>query len=228
MALATLQQLRSFNVGEFPPNLEPGQIAFNMSSGNWDVTNGIYDMFMFVGNGTSIRQSSDGTIITTEGELNKGWVRYSLSSGVAKGGTVFGNFTVSGGVLAVEANATTGAKAELVVPKNTGTPTNGTQTGSVRWNIEKAILQAWNGAKWDTTSKVSVGATAPANPSNGDLWFDVTSTTIPILYVYYVPSSGAAQWLPASFSAAATALQPGNGVTANEANQIDIINPGDY
>jgi hypothetical protein len=224
--LATMQQLRSSEFGEYPPNLEPGQIAFNIAQGNFDASIDDYNIYMFVGNGGDLRITEDGTVIFSGGTAGKGWVRYALSGGLKRGGTVHGDLTVLGSVFKVEASNTN--KAQLVVPNEGDTPASGNQAGGIRWNTASSILQAWNGAKWDTTSKVSVSTTAPVNPSNGDLWLDNTNAATPTLYCYVVPQSGAAAWVPTFGTAANTALQPGNGVTSNDQNQIDLINPGDY
>ena len=226
MTLATLQQLRSSTVGIYPPNLEPGQIAFNIAEGNFDVNREDYNIYMFVGNGSNTRLTEDGTVLVAGGETNKGWVRYSLAGRYQQGGNIFGNLNIKGGVLKVESFSN--IPGELVVPTENVAPAISTNTASIRYNTTKSILQAWNGAKWDTTSKVTVSETAPANPSNGDMWLNTTDTTNPTLYVYVVPSSGPASWKATSGATGATALQPGNGVTSNDQNQIDIINPGDY
>ena len=225
MTLATLQQLRSFNGGDYPLNLEPGQIAFNMATTNYNVPQNDYSMFMFVGNGSDTRIDEGGTIITATGTAGKGWIRYALSKQLEAGSIVYGDFTVAGGTLTVRSEGAT--PAQLVIPDQTETPTAG-NTGSVRWNTASAKLQAWDGVKWDNTSKVFVGTNAPAAPSNGDLWLDNSTAAAPDLKVYVVPTAGAASWVSASYTQALTALQPGNGVTSNASNQIDTINPGSY
>lgn len=225
MTLATLQHLRSFTGGEHPLNLEPGQIAFNMATANFDPSTNNYNMYLYVGNSSNQRIDEGGTVLVTGGELNKGWVRYSLRNvNLTEENTVYGDFTVAGAKLKVESNGA--SLAELVLPIESMTPANGTDVGSIRWNTQSSILQAWNGTKWDTTSKVVVNDTAPANPSNGDLWLDVGPPAI--LRVYSAPPGGVAAWVSASSSEALTALQPGNGVTANDQNEIDIINTGTF
>ena len=225
MTLATLQQLRSFTGGEYPLDLEPGQVAFNMATSNYNVPQNDYLMYMFVGNASDSRIDEGGTVITATGTNGKGWIRYTLSNVLPAGSTVYGDFTVAGGTLTVRSDGA--STAQLVIPDQTETPAAGT-TGSVRWNTASAKLQAWDGVKWDNTSKVFVGSTAPANPSNGDLWLDNSTAAAPDLKVYVVPSGGAASWVSASYTQALTALQPGNGVTSNALNQIDFINPGSY
>lgn len=224
MTLATLQHLRSFTVGEHPLNLEPGQIAFNMATSNFETSEGNYNIYLYVGNSSNQRIDEGGTILATGGDTGKGWVRYSLRSVRTTGDTIFGNFTVKGGKLKVESNGA--SLSELVLPQESTTPSSGTEAGSIRWNTQSSILQAWDGLKWDTTSKVVVSDTAPANPSNGDLWLQVGPPAI--LRVYTAPPGAAAQWVSASSSEATTALQPGNGVTANSQNQIDIIDTGSF
>ena len=224
MTLATLQQLRSFNDGEHPLNLEPGQVAFNMASENFDGAKEDYNMYMYVGNSSNQRLDEGGTILATGGLVDKGWVRYRLRNVSVLGGNVYGDFTVLGSKLKVESNGA--ALSELVIPKEITTPTNGSETGSIRWNTVSSILEAWNGVKWDSTSKVTVGAIAPANPSNGDLWLNLGSPVI--LYVFVIPTTGAASWVAASSSAGDTALQPGNGVSANSLNQIEFIDSDTY
>jgi len=224
MTLATLQQLRSFNFGEDPLNLEPGQVAFNMAAENFDAAKQDYNMYMYVGNASNQRIDEGGTVLTVGGDPNKGWVRYRLRNVSVLGDNVYGDFSVLGAKLKVESNGA--ALCELVIPKETTTPTSGSETGSVRWNTTTSILQAWNGSKWDTTSKVTVSDTAPANPSNGDLWLDPRPAVK--LYVFVIPTVGAAAWVIASSTAGDTALQPGNGVSANSLNQIEFIDSDTY
>ena len=219
-------QLRSSIAGEYPLNLEPGQIAFNISTANYDVSADFYNIYMFVGTGEGNRITEEGTVITTQGQAGKGWIRYSLAGSIAQGGIIDGDLTVQNSVLKV--TATSPSTCELVVPTLDTAPATSTNPGSVRWNTTQNILQAWNGAKWDTTSKVTVSTTAPPDPSNGDLWLDTTTAENPALRVYVVPSSGPASWEYTFGPASGTALQPGNGVTANTENQIELINPGDY
>ena len=173
--LATLQHLRSNILGNYPLDLEPGQIAFNIAEGNFDVAKENYNIFMFVGNGSSQRLTEDGTVITTGGTPLHGWVRYSLAGRTTVGGNVYGDLNIKGGVLKVE--AFDGTPGELVVPTQDVAPSISTNTASIRYDTTKSILQAWNGVKWDTTSKVTVSATAPVNPSNGDMWLNTTDAT---------------------------------------------------
>ena len=224
MTLATLQHLRSFSAGEHPVDLEPGQIGFNVSADNFNPVLGDYNTYMYVGNGSDNRLDEGGTVLVSGGTPGKGWVRYRLKNLNPDGGTVYGNFNIAGAKLAVYSTAS--AKAELVVPKESDTPTSGTAVGSVRWNTAKSIIEAWSGSKWDTTSRVSITPTAPPAPTQGDLWFDPGPPSV--LYVYTVPSVGPATWVIASSGASTTALQPGNGVTANASNQIDIIDQGPF
>ena len=224
MTLATMQQLRSFTEGEHPLNLEPGQIAFNMSSGNFDASKQDYNMYMYVGDATNTRVDEGGTVLVTGGLAGKGWVRYRMRTVSVLGDNIYGDINVLGAKLKVESDGSN--NAELVLPKETETPTNGTEAGSVRWNADSSILQAWNGNKWDTTSKVAVNATAPANPSAGDLWLDPGPPAV--LYVFVIPASGPAEWVAATSGGAGAGLQPGNGVSANAFNQIELINIGSY
>ena len=225
MTLATLQHLRSFTGGEHPLNLEPGQIAFNMATTNFNPIRGDYNMYLYVGNSSNQRLDEGGTVLTTGGEPNKGWVRYSLRNvNLTESNTVYGDFTVNGATLKVESNGA--SLAELVLPLESMTPTSGTNVGSIRWNTQSSNIQAWNGLKWDTTSKVVVSDSSPANPSNGDLWLDPGPPSV--LRVYSRPAGGVATWIAASSSEALTALQPGNGVSANANNEIDIINTGTF
>ena len=224
MALATLQQLRSFSDGEHPLNLEPGQIAFNMSAANYSAGEQDYNMYMYVGNASSVRLDEGGTVLEPDGLAGKGWVRYRLRNVSVQGGNVYGDFSVLGATLKVESN---GAQlAELVIPKESDTPSSGTDVGSVRWNTVDSKLQAWDGNKWDSTSKVTVDGTAPSNPSNGDLWLSPGPPAL--LRVYVVPDGGTPSWISTTSTSANTALQPGNGVTANAQNQIELINIGSY
>jgi len=224
MTLATLQQLRSFTEGEHPLNLEPGQIAFNMAAANFDKKADDYNMYMYVGNAGNNRLDEDGTELVTGGSLGKGWVRYRLRNVSVQGDSVYGDFNILGSKLKVESTDTSGA--ELVIPKESSTPISGSEAGSIRWNSSDSELQVWNGFKWDKTTKVLVNSSAPGNPSHGDLWLDPGPPSI--LRVYVVPNAGPAVWTDATSTAAQTALQPGNGVSANSENQIELINIGSY
>lgn len=224
MTLATIQQLRSFTEGEHPLNLEPGQIAFNMSPGNFDPAEYDYNMYMYIGDGGNARIDEGGTVLVTGGLAGKGWVRYRLRNASITGDNIYGDFSILGAKLKVEVDGSN--KAELVLPKESTTPTIGTEAGSVRWNSALAILQAWNGNKWDTTAKVAVGLQAPTNPSNGDLWLDPGPPAV--LYVFVVPSQGPAEWVAATSGGGGGGLQPGNGVAANAFDQIELINTGSY
>ena len=131
MTLATLQHLRSFTGGEHPLNLEPGQIAFNMATENFDPTTNNYNMYLYVGNSSNQRIDEGGTVLVTGGEANKGWVRYSLRNvNLTEDNVVYGDFTVSGATLQVESNGA--SLAELVLPKENDTPSSGTEVGSSR------------------------------------------------------------------------------------------------
>ena len=225
MTLATLQQLRSFNEGEHPLNLEPGQIAFNMAEENWQVDKDDYQLYMYIGNSSNQRIDDGGTVLSSGGDVGKGWIRYGLRNiNIAGDNTVYGDFSIAGAKLKVESNGA--SLAELVLPRESMTPTSGTDVGSIRWNTQASALQAWSGAKWDTTSKVVVSTTVPVSPSNGDLWLDAGPPAI--LRVYVVPASGPASWVSATNTESATALQPGNGVSANNLNQIELINVGTF
>lgn len=225
MTLATLQQLRTFEFDNHPIDLEEGQLAFNMSVGNYSPAESDYNIYMYVGNGSNVRIDEGGTILVTGGNAGKGWIRYRLRSVSIQGDSVYGNLNVVNSNFRVFKQGGAGS-AELLIPTELDTSVSGALAGSLRWNTSSSTLQAWNGAKWDTTSKVTISVTAPANPSNGDMWFDPTGLTA--LYVYVVPSSGPATWIAASSGGSATALQPGNGVTANVNNQIDTINSGSF
>jgi hypothetical protein len=224
MTLATIQNLRTFNAGEHPTDLEPGQIAFNLSQENFDLANSNANIFMYVGNQSDLRLDEGGAVLVEGGTPGKGWVRYSLRNVRVDGDTVTGNLNVVGASINISRSASD--YAELIVPKVSDTPTNGSYAGSVRWDNSTGKLQAWNGVKWDTTAKVTVSDTAPPNPSNGDMW--LTVVPVPNFYVYVVPSSGPASWISATSGGGSTALQPGNGVTANSSNEIDIIDQGPF
>ncbi len=225
MTLATLQQLRTFEFDNHPIDLEEGQLAFNMAIENYSAGEGDYNIYMYVGNGSNTRIDEGGTVLVVGGNQGKGWIRFRLRNVSVQGDSVYGNLNVVNSNLRVFKQGAVGS-AELLIPTEFDTAVNGALAGSLRWNTSASILQAWNGVKWDTTSKVSISTTAPANPSNGDMWFDPTGSTT--LYVYVVPNGGPASWVLASSGGAATALQPGNGVTANVDNQIDTINSGSF
>ena len=225
---ATLQQLRSFNLGEHPLNLAPGQFAVNMAAGNFEPEKNNYQMYIYIGNGSNQRIDQGGQVLVTGGTDGQGWVRYPMRALDIEGDTIYGDFNVSGSRLAFQVRNDGGVQrhAELIVPVETTAPSDGTSSGSVRWNTQTSIFEAWNGSKWDTTAKVTVATSAPATPSNGDLWMDPGPPAI--LYVYVVPSVGPASWIPASSGGSGGGLQPGNGVSANSLNQIDIINQGSF
>lgn len=224
MTLATLQQLRTFTAGQHPTDLEPGQFALNMAPENFNPSQGDYNIYLYVGNESNARVDEGGTVLVDGGTPGKGWVRYRLRNLSVTGDNVYGDFNVVGSRLRIHAEGAN--SAELVVPKTADAPASGSLVGSVRWNTAQSIFQAWNGSKWDTTSKVVISDTAPTNPSNGDLWLDPGPPTV--MYVYVVPSVGPASWIIASSGGGATALQPGNGVTANASNQIDTIDQGPF
>jgi len=121
MTLATLQQLRSFTGGDFPLDLEPGQVAFNMATSNYNVPQNDYLMYMFIGNGSDSRITEGGTVVTATGTNGKGWIRYTLSNVLPAGSTVYGDFTVAGGTLTVRSEGA--STAQLVIPDQTETPT---------------------------------------------------------------------------------------------------------
>lgn len=223
MTLATLQHLRSFTPGEHPLNLEPGQIALNMATSNFNAGENNYNTYLYVGNGTDTRYSEGGTVLVTGGDPGKGWVRYSLRNVSIDGDNVYGDLTIHGSKLKVEALGA--SPGELVVPATPSPSVNGTEAGSVRWNNVSKIMQAWDGSKWDSTSKVTVSSGAPGNPSVGDMWLDPSGAT-PVLRVYI--DTGGGQWVETTNSEAETALQPGNGVTANAQNQINLIDTGSF
>jgi hypothetical protein len=225
MTLATLQQLRTFEFDNHPIDLEEGQLAFNLAENNIDSADGDYNIYMYVGNGSNIRLDEGGTVLTAGGTTGKGWIRFRLRNVSVQGDSVFGNLNVINSNFRVFKQGSVGS-AELLIPTQLDTGTSGALAGSLRWNTQNSILQAWNGNKWDTTAKVTISTSAPANPSAGDMWFDPSGITV--FYIYVVPTVGPAAWIPASSGSAATALQPGNGVTANGQNQIDIINPGTF
>ena len=225
MSLATLQQLRSFVGDEHPLNLEPGQIAFNLSTANFDPTQGDYNIYMYIGNSSNDRFDEGGTRLVTGGDTGKGWVRYRLRNLSPEGDTVYGDFTISGAKVSFTTNGS--ANSELVVPSDSVAPASGTATGSVRYNTTLSRVEAWNGGSWSTASRVAVSATAPTLPLNGDLWMD-TALASPKLKVYVVPTSGPAEWRDAIEGSIATALQPGNGVSSNVDNQIETIDTGSY
>lgn len=225
MTLATLQQLRTFEFDNHPIDLEEGQLAFNMSPGNYDAAASDYNIYMYVGNGSNTRIDEGGTVLVVGGTQGKGWVRFRLRNVSVNGDSVYGNLGVVGGNMRVFKQSG-GPDAQLLIPTELDTGVSGALAGSLRWNTSASALQAWNGTKWDTTSKISVSTTAPANPSNGDAWFDPSGASV--LYIYVVPSSGPAAWIPASSGSSATALQPGNGVTPNSQNQIETIDQGSF
>ena len=57
------------------------------------------------------------------------------------------------------------------------------------------------------------------------MWLD-PSGAAPVLRIYI--NDGGGQWVESTSSDADQALQPGNGVTANAQNQIDIIDTGSF
>lgn len=221
--LATLQNLRTFTFDNHPTDLEEGQLAFNMAPENIDLAKNDANIYMYVGNGTDQRLDEGGTVLVAGGTDGKGWIRYRLRNFGPGGGTFYGNVTVVDGKLKLENDT---GSSELIIPTEAQTPVNGSEVASIRWNDSLRKLQSWDGVKWDNTSKVTVSDTSPASPSGGDLWWDPGGTGT--MYIYVVPTVGPASWVAASSGSAATALQPGNGVTANASNQIDTIDTGSF
>lgn len=222
--LATFQQLRTFDKDTHPVDLEPGQFALNLSKDNIDQENNNHNIFIYVGNGSSLRIDEGGTVMISGGTEGKGWIRYRLRSVNVEGDSIFGDFNVVGAKLSFQAKGN--KRPELIVPRVSESPNSGSQVGSVRWNPTLSIFEAWNGVKWDTTSKVNVSEVAPPNPSNGDMWLD--SGLSSNLYVYVSTPTSTPRWVVVSSSLVETALQPGNGVISNSANQIDIIDQGSF
>lgn len=224
MTLATLQNLRTFTFDNHPTDLEEGQLAFNLAAENQDLAKKDANIYMYVGNASNVRIDEDGTVLVpTGGTPGKGWIRYRLRNVSIYGDDIYGDLTVVNSKLKLERSGA--GTAELLIPTQLDTPTSGSGAASLRWNTDGSKLEAWNGSKWDTTAKVSVGTTAPANPSNGDMWFDPTAVAF---YVYVVPVTGPAYWAEPSSGPETTALQPGNGVTSNAQNEIDTINSGSF
>jgi len=223
VTLATLQHLRSFTGGEHPLNLEPGQIAFNMATSNLDASKNDYNTYLYVGNSGNVRVDEGGTVLVTGGDVNKGWIRYRLRNVSVQGDNIYGDLTIHGSKLKVEASGAT--PGEFVIPRSTTPSVNGTEAGSIRWESTKNIIQSWDGTKWDSASKVTVSSSAPADPSEGDMWLDPSGAS-PILRIYI--DDGGGRWVETTSSDADNALQPGNGVTANAQNQIDIIDTGSF
>ena len=221
--LATLQNLRTFTFDNHPTDLEEGQLAFNMSAQNIDLAKNDANIYMYVGNGSNQRLDEGGTVLVAGGTSGKGWIRYRLRNLGPQGGTFYGNVTVVDGKLKLDNNT---GSSELIIPTEAKTPASGSEVASIRWNTLSKKLQSWDGTKWDNTNKVTISDTTPANPSNGDLWWDPGGAGT--MYIYVVPSVGPASWIAASSGSAATALQPGNGVTANVSNQIETIDTGSF
>jgi hypothetical protein len=213
--LATLQNLRTFTFDNHPTDLEEGQLAFNMAPENIDLAKNDANIYMYVGNGSNLRMDEGGTVLVPGGTDGKGWIRYRLRNFGPGGGVVYGDVTVVDGKLKIINDA---SHSEFVLPLQNVTPANGSEAGSLRWNTSTSQLQAWTGSKWDTTNKVIVSASAPGSPSEGDLWWNPTGAGT--LYVFTTA------WTLASSGAISTALQPGNGVTANGLNQIENVDSG--
>lgn len=224
MTLATLQNLRTFTFDNHPTDLEEGQLALNLAAENQDLGRKDANIYMYVGNGSNTRMDEDGTVLVPNGTNGKGWIRYRLRNVSIQGDNIYGDISIINSKLRMERTDT--GTTELLIPTQLDTPAVGSGGGSLRWNSSSAILEAWNGTKWDSTTKVFVGFTAPSNPSNGDMWLDPTGSST--LYVYVVPTSGPAYWAAPASGSEATALQPGNGVSSNALNQIDVIDQGDF
>lgn len=222
--LATLQNLRTFTFNNHPTELEEGQLAFNLAAENQNLSEGNANIYMYVGNGSDLRMDEDGTVLVPGNAVKKGWIRYSLRNMRLEGDNIYGDLSIINSKLRITSSGS--GTAELLIPTEVDTPDFGTGGGSLRWNSAFSILQAWNGSKWDTTSKVSVGTIAPANPSNGDMWLDPTGPSA--FYVYVVPSTGPAYWAEPTSGPGGPGLQPGNGVTANAFDEIDTIDPGAF
>lgn len=224
MTLATLQNLRTFTFNNHPTDLEEGQLAFNLAAENQNLGNKDANIYMYVGNGSNIRMDEGGEVLVPTGTAGKGWIRYRLRNVSVEGDDIYGDLSIINSRLKIARTGTN--HAEILLPTQVVTPGSGTESGSLRWNTTTSKLEAWNGTKWDTTAKVTVSDIAPANPSHGDMWLDPTSSGS--FYIYVVPSSGPAYWAQPVSGPETSALQPGNGVSSNSLNQIDIINQGTY
>ena len=116
--LATLQQLRTFEFDNHPIDLEEGQLAFNMSVGNYDAAASDYNIYMYVGNGSNIRIDEGGTVLVAGGNQGKGWIRYRLRSVNVKGDSVYGNLNVVNSNFRVFKQGALG-NAQLLIPEYT-------------------------------------------------------------------------------------------------------------
>jgi hypothetical protein len=215
--LATLQNLRTFQVDNHPTDLEEGQLAFNMAPENIDLSKNDANIYMYVGNGSDQRLDEGGTVLVSGGTSGKGWIRYRLRNLGPGGGVFYGDVTIVDGKLKVTNDT---SHSEFILPLQNVTPANGSEVGSLRWNTSASQLQAWTGSKWDTTNKVIVSTSAPGSPSEGDLWWNPAGAGT--LYVFTT------SWVVASSGAISTALQPGNGVTSNGLNQIENVDSGSF
>ena len=97
---------------------------------------------------------------------------------------------------------------DLYINTATSGTVNNTWTGIGGQALTGSERVVYNGSSWDMLppeggggggASVEVGDTAPANPSEGDLWWD-SSTDSGQLYIYYVDGNSS-QWVEASSSA---------------------------
>jgi hypothetical protein len=178
---------------------------------------------------------SNGNLSVTNGSLSVNGGNSSVSNGdlsVTDGNfsVTGGNTTLSGGDLTIinsklAITSENGGSCEILIPTQLTSPEDGSDVASLRWNTISSTLEAWNGAKWDTTAKVTVSDISPSNPSGGDMWFDPVSLSF---YVYVIPTSGPAYWAEPTSGGGGSGLYAGNGVTANAQNEIDTINSGSF
>jgi hypothetical protein len=59
----------------------------------------------------------------------------------------------------------------LVIAEGATTPDPGF-SGARAYSTTTQRVMEWRGGAWISTARISVGATAPSNPSVGDLWVD--------------------------------------------------------
>lgn len=187
----------------------------SVTGGNSSVTNGSFSVL----NGDASVTNGGLSILSGNASVTDG--NLSVSNGDIT--LTNGDLTITNSTLSIVSE--NGGSCEILIPTQLTSPEDGSDIASLRWNTTSSTLEAWNGAKWDTTAKVTVSDISPINPSGGDMWFDPASLSF---YVYVIPTSGPAYWAEPTSGGGGSGLYAGNGVTANAQNEIDTINSGSF
>lgn len=124
--------------------------------------------------------------------------RVDVATDLTTGTLRIGSTTPS--TLALDASVKTDGMA---MPSGTTAQRPGTRpAGTLRYNTDLGVGEMWDGSQWRVVSRaVTVATSAPANPQNGDLWFDSRVAQLFVSYndgdsTQWVAAGGAAAFLP--------------------------------